>query len=337
VALPDGDVLIAGGSAGTGPIASALLFVPSTGQFSSAGLGSMNVPRFGAAAASLPHGKVLIVGGMDATRPLATAEVLDPKTGTFTPTAGTMSESRWLPVAASLPNGEVLVAGGLSLRNGGTVLSSAELYDPKTQRFSKAHLGSMTTPREAAVAVSLADGRVLIAGGIARNTFLSSAELFDPASGNFSNAGVGAMSVPRLGAGAAPLPDGQVLIAGGTPDEITRLASAEVFESAPEAQSAPVSFGHVTRGVRSATQTLVVQNVGAQALRISSASVRGGAAGDFAIRRDACAGRRLAFGQSCTVTIRFRPQAAGLRKANIRLRDNERVQTRIRVSGVGIR
>jgi hypothetical protein len=193
----------------------------------------------------------------------------------------------------------------------------------------------MTTPREGAVAAPLPDGRVLIAGGIGNATFLSSAELFDPKTGKFSRAGVGSMSVPRLGAGAAPLLDGRVLVVGGTPNEQTRLASAEVFESAPKVQAAPGFFGHVTRGIASPSQTLLVQNVGAQALRISSASVGGTAAGDFAITRDACAGRTLAFGQSCTITVRFRPRAAGVRKAKIRLHDNERVQTRIRVSGVG--
>ena len=101
--------------------------------------------------------------------------------------------------------------------------------------------GSMGTPRYAAVAAPLEDGRVLVAGGFYDDDggvhYLASAEVFNPATNSFSSAGIGAMGVARRGAVAAPLPDGRVLVAGG--DYIDGadhyLASAEVYNPATNA------------------------------------------------------------------------------------------------------
>jgi hypothetical protein len=109
----------------------------------------------------------------------------------------------------------VLVVGGTV---GGQVkLSSAEVFDPATNTFSSAGIGSMSTTRYEPVAAALPDGRVLVAGG--RTGFdlypctLSSAEVFDPTTNGFSP--TASMSVPRYRAVAASLADG-VLIAGGS-------------------------------------------------------------------------------------------------------------------------
>jgi RTX calcium-binding nonapeptide repeat (4 copies)/Kelch motif len=223
--LPDGRVLIAGGYGRS----SAEVFDPDTGTFSSAGIGSMSVPRAEAAAAPLPDGRVLIAGGCCSSELpywLSSAEVFDPATNTFSSAGiGSMSRERAGAVAAPLPDGRVLVAGGNdtafdenSVPPAGT-LSSAEVFDPATNTFSSAGIGSMSAARYDAVAAPLPDGRVLVAGGIANDfvlyrCYLSSAEVFDPTTNTFSSAGIGSMSRPRADAAAAPLPDG-VLIAGG--------------------------------------------------------------------------------------------------------------------------
>jgi hypothetical protein len=62
--LPDGRVLVAGGQNTAGAVlASAEVFDPATGQFSSAGIGSLNTARYQHAAVPLPGGRVLIAGG----------------------------------------------------------------------------------------------------------------------------------------------------------------------------------------------------------------------------------------------------------------------------------
>jgi hypothetical protein len=143
---------------------------------------------------------------------------------------GSMGTPRYAAAAAPLPDGRVLVAGGFYDDAGGDhYLASAEVFNPSTNTFSSAGIGTMDTARRGAVAAPLPDGRVLIAGGSyddGTEQPLASAEVFNPATGAFTP--VADMSVARVRAAAAPLPDGRVLVAGGN-DGSTRLASAEVF------------------------------------------------------------------------------------------------------------
>jgi hypothetical protein len=80
-------------------------------------------------------------------------------------------------MAMLLDDGRVLIAHGDA---------SAELYDPATGTFNPT--GSMTTERVGASSTRLADGRVLIAGGLVQGgtKTLASAELYDPTRGTFS-------------------------------------------------------------------------------------------------------------------------------------------------------
>jgi hypothetical protein len=220
--LPGGRVLIVGGCCVAQQyLSSAEVFNPATNTFSSAGLGSMSVPRAGAVAAPLPDGRVLVAGGCCISAPpywLSSAEIFDPATNTFSSAGiGSMSVPRVGAAAGTLPDGRVLVAGGYA--GNAPTYSSAEFFDPTTDTFSSAGIGSMSVPRADAVAAPLPDGRVLVAGGIREYwalyaCYLSSAEVFDPASNSFSSEGIGSMSVPRADAVAAPLPGG-VLVAGG--------------------------------------------------------------------------------------------------------------------------
>jgi len=70
--------------------------------------------------------------------------------------------------------------------------------------------------------------------------------------------------------------------------------------------------------------------------RFATASLEGADSADFAIAADSCSGRRLAFGQSCTITVRFTPTTTGETKASIALSDNEPSEVAIALSGTGV-
>ena len=207
--LPDGHVLIVG-DYGTsfGTAIAAELFDPTTGQFVQTG--SPVHARNGHTATLLQDGRVLIVGGTGTgayndTTPTS-AELYDPQTGRFTLT-GSMAVRRWSGHTATLlKDGRVLVDGGNASNVQEVPLASAELYDPKTGKFSKT--GSMAVARDAQSAILLLDGRVLVVDGADRT-----AELYDSKTGMFSK--TGSTIVARGGQTATLLLDGRVLITGG--------------------------------------------------------------------------------------------------------------------------
>ncbi len=246
--LPNGKVLIAGGSAGRlseggpGIVATTEIFDPTTGRFTAGPM--MTSPRNGHAAVLLPNNKVLIIGGTDQDeRPLKTAEIYDPATNRFTTTAS-MNVARLPRPAVLLQDGRVLVTGGW--QGSGIASRAAEVFDPKTSSWTA--VGDMTEPREKHAAILLADGRVLIIGGAHENTWrpVDSMEVFDPATNRFT--AIGNMEAKRfkLPDGAVALKDGTTLIAGGA-------AEMELYDAATRTTSRvaslpdPIYFASATR------------------------------------------------------------------------------------------
>jgi hypothetical protein len=164
--LADGRVLVVGGGgeATAGSIASAELYDPATGTFSRTG--SMKSGRWQHTATLLQDGRVLIAGGRSTKgTTYGSAEVYDPGSGKFSPT-GSMKTGRQGQTATLLPDGRVLLTGGseqTDTASPGQTLSSTELYDPGTGRFTAN--GSMGDRRDTHTATLLNDGRVLVAGG----------------------------------------------------------------------------------------------------------------------------------------------------------------------------
>jgi hypothetical protein len=108
----------------------------------------------------------------------------------------------------------VLVTGGADGTGDGGALASAEVYDPETGTFTAT--GTLLVPRGDHLAVLVADGRVLVAGGRPSpdgdRRAGRSAEWYDPSSGTFSPAatlppGFALESMTLLG-------DGRVLLVG---------------------------------------------------------------------------------------------------------------------------
>ena len=124
------------------------------------------------------------------------------------------------PIATTQP-GEPPTAPATTTQPGETAAAPAATLAHGPTGFSAT--GSMATARFAHTATLLADGRVLIAGGLSADFRVSaSAELYDPASGSFS--ATGSMTQACAYATATLLSDGRVLIVGGLDDKGDSLA-----------------------------------------------------------------------------------------------------------------
>jgi hypothetical protein len=90
-----------------------------------------------------------------------------------------MSRGRFEPAAELLPDGKVLVAGVQSGTSTDTVLNTAELWDPATQKWTA--LPPMAHKRTDAAACVLPSGRVAVVGGSGTDeVFRKDGEVFDP-------------------------------------------------------------------------------------------------------------------------------------------------------------
>lgn len=170
--LASGKVLLASGYyQGPGTLKSdAELYDPATQVFTALAARMVLLRGDGHAAALLADGRVMISGGVS-TSPRGvttdTAEVYDPAIGSFSALPARMTTPRGLHRASTLPSGEVLLSGGSPglTPGGGTVFRSTEAYDPTTQTFMVL-AATLVTPRAAHTATVLADGSVLLTGGI---------------------------------------------------------------------------------------------------------------------------------------------------------------------------
>jgi hypothetical protein len=216
--------------------------------------GSMSKAREYHTGTLLADGKVLVAGGFLCCPTLADAELYDPTTGTWSAT-GSMTTARRLHTASLLADGNVLVTGGLpDIWDPAKPRNSAELYDPTSGTWSATR--TMIMARSNHTATVLADGRVLVAGGMAAATGgpqdridLSTVEIYDPAAGTW--AATGSMITARDTHLAVLLADGRVLVVGGGNRTTLSLSSAELYDPSTGTWSAT---GSTSMGsVRTAT------------------------------------------------------------------------------------
>ncbi len=255
--LPDGRVLVAGGQYVTATsrreLATAELYDPRTGRWTPTG--NLHLARPHAIAYPLPDGRVLVVSHSDSAE--QPAEIYDPTTGSWA-VAG-QPPSRPGSSSVLLADGSLLVIGGSPVGNGGV-----QALDPGVWRFdptsgASRQVHSMPTGRSGAVAVLLADGRVLVAGGTDQVSAdpthpapaTDAVAIYDPVRDAWSQ-GPPMPFAAAPGAGAL-LADGSIVVAGGTtpPRDIDACAPGQpvpwTARFVPAAATAVISTGDVAQ------------------------------------------------------------------------------------------
>jgi hypothetical protein len=156
--LRDGRLFIAGGTGDAGPLNTAEILNPDSGEVISTLLAT---PRAGHSATALMDGRVLLAGGSDGTSELNTLEVWIPELNTFKTLGSTLKDARQNHTALlSETNGIVVITGGSAASQ---PLGSSELFDPSSDSVQPA--GSLTAARSNLAGVVLADGSILATGG----------------------------------------------------------------------------------------------------------------------------------------------------------------------------
>jgi Kelch motif/Galactose oxidase, central domain len=127
----------------------------------------------------------------------------------------------------------VLIAGGASSNSDIGVRNDAVLYNPTTDTFSTL-VSKMSASREFATATLLANGEVLIAGGLdapGQNPITQTTDIFDPTTDTFTQGPN--MTTAREHAAAVALSNGTVLIAGGdSGSSADVLSTADIYDPA---------------------------------------------------------------------------------------------------------
>lgn len=259
-----GDVLIAGGGAGTLTAATGLASTElwdfrrmrfTTGP-------TMSSARALHSAVRLNDGRVLIIGGADQNGiVLSSCEIYNPNTNSFSAT-GSMGTPRILHGASVLADGRVMVAGGTSTLVDVTAaitstLQSAEIYNPATGSWSgAANIGGY---RLAPALSLLPNGQIMVSGGVQVSFFFgfpvsaastTNVQRYNPGSNNWSNG-------PNMSQGRAghqynqvTLNDGRILMTGGI--NVPNLLGAQT--------AAPISGAEVYNPTSNSWQTVNMPN-----------------------------------------------------------------------------
>ncbi len=185
VDLGNGKVLIAGGVSGS-MSTETLLWSEGAGAMAT---GAMNETRMRHTATLLASGSVFLAGGAVGTSfgsagtARGSAEIYRPDTGEFELLTASLSYPRQRHVAAPLGDGSegVLICGGVDKpgEEGSPVLA-CEIYSPLTGDF-ETHAGlELVAGGEGMMAAPLADGSVLLMGGLASGEPLDEVHLYYP-------------------------------------------------------------------------------------------------------------------------------------------------------------
>lgn len=245
--LPDGRVLVAGGTEGnaqhrlfdvndllTTSLKSTEIYNPATNAWSWGP--NMPEPKAGAGSAVLADGRVFIAGGITWVSIIGirfpdfsdNASIYNPATNSFT--TATMRNKRAMFGVTRLNDGRVVCAGGA----GGDIFNvgpirQMEIYAPAANQFTS--LPNLPYDAAFPVAVTLADGRAMIVGG-ATGTLddpvpIALCSIYDPIGGSVNQ--VAALAVAHAGGAVATLEDATVYCGGGESNNGSATLEAETY------------------------------------------------------------------------------------------------------------
>lgn len=229
--LADGRVLVAGGNTDIDIADEAEIYDPTTNTWSNTG--NMTRTRVFHTLTRLADGRAVAAGDQDLSN---VSDIFDPAANAGVgawATTDTLNVGRGFHAAVALADGRVLIAGGRVSNMPVLHTVSTELFDPA----GNAGAGDWTNTdafdppaREELSLVRLADGRVLLTGGISDSDFfVEQTSIYDPTTAMWT-----ATDDLNTGRNRAPLvllPDGRVLINGG---EVSggRTNLAEIYDPA---------------------------------------------------------------------------------------------------------
>ena len=231
---PNGSLIVIGGfgsAAGAGVRMAESYDPTSTNLQQWVRAGDFENERGAHTATLLASARVLIVGGAangGVISPLMSVELHDPAAGLWG-LEKPMSRARVEHTATLLPNEKVLVAGG---RDANGSLKSAELYafDPNNNVGAWSPTADLNVARKGHTATLLANGKVLVAGGVGGGQFLNTAEVYDPVAGAWTLT-TNPMPNAREDHTATLLPNGKVLVTGGR-NSLGVIRSCDIYDPA---------------------------------------------------------------------------------------------------------
>ena len=218
--LQDGTVLVCGGTFGPGTLNTAEIYNPGIAGTASSGTWTpvtapMAAYRAHHTATLLRDGRVLIWGGCAQTDP--TAEIYDPVAKSWTPLwvgyAGAYGHT-----ATLLPSGKVLIGGGWGIQpftQQWTFTNPPLIFDPYYGTTNPTP--PLNAPRYSHTATLLANGKVLVTGGLNNasgpSSYVMNTEVYDPSTNTWSYSV--ALPFGQYSHYAVATPKSEVLVAGG--------------------------------------------------------------------------------------------------------------------------
>ena len=247
VRLNDNRVLVIGGADALGNVLSSCeIYDPATNAFTPTA--SMGTPRVLHAAALLADGRVMVAGGTSTLQPdaltaigasLSSVEIWTPATGTWAAGAS-IGGPRLAPALTRLSNNQIMVSGGVQyapifgIPNASSV-TTVQRWNPATGTWTSGPNMAQARAGHHYNQVTLADGRVLMTGGINIPNLLaattatptSAAEAYNPTTNTWQSFG---MANARVLHSATRLPDGRVVVAGGAQGTLLAPVSIDAVD-----------------------------------------------------------------------------------------------------------